>query len=499
MLRRKAALIALCTMLLNAAPAEATDPPAQSAPAADQLQDYPAARAIRRSAIIQGKRVDYVATVGAIALRDEKGKLLGEVVYTAYTVPGAAAASRPVTFAMNGGPGAASVGLNLGALGPKHVESRPDANTASRSPAVADNPNSWLPFTDLVFIDPIGTGFSRSRVDAAETKKAFLTASSDVRYLSEVIYQWLAQNDRMKSPKYLVGESYAGYRVPRIAYELQIHGGIGFSGITLVSPYLDIPALSENDALSPLRYMVALPSLAASHWEEQGKPLSPEALAPVERYAQTEFLTDFFAGASDEAATDRLSTKVAALIGVDPATVRRMQGRLSPTLALRERHRDEGIVSSGYDAHAKALDPFPAKESRDYFDPILAASAPYTEAMTDFVLNEVGWRVDGHYRANNFALYDQFDNDTADTAVTELRKVMASDSRLQVLISHGWNDTSCPYFMSKLLIQQMPSKLAGDRLRLRVYPGGHMFYDREASGAAWRDDAITMYRAGAGS
>jgi carboxypeptidase C (cathepsin A) len=303
----------------------------------------------------------------------------------------------------------------------------------------------------------------------------------------------------MKSAKYLVGESYSGYRLPRIAYELQINGGIGLSGMTLVSPYMDIPAMSDQDALSPLQLMAVLPSLTASHWEEQGKPLTPEALVPVERYAQSEFLTDFFAGASDPDATDRLSVRVAEYTGVNPFLVRRMDGRMSPTVALRERHRDQGVVSSGYDARAKVLDPFPAKNARDYFDPILSASAPYAEAMADFIQHEVGWRVDGQYRLHNYALYDIFENDTADTAVGELRKVMASDPALQVLISHGWNDTACPYFMSKLLIQQMPRKLSGDRLRLRVYPGGHMFYDRPASSAAWRDDAITMYRTEVGS
>ncbi|WP_447763623.1 S10 family peptidase [Sphingopyxis panaciterrae] len=476
-------------------PAGADDASSNSAPAADQLKDFPSPRSIKRTAFIRGKRIDYVATVGSIALSDERGKLLGEVVYTAYTIPGSAALARPVTFAVNGGPGAASVALNFGALGPKYLESGQVGETASRAPVLADNPNSWLPFTDLVFIDPIGTGYSRTRVGEAETKKAFMTADADVRYLSKVVWQWLSRNDRLQSPKYMVGESYGGYRVPRITYELQINGGIGFSGIVLVSPYLDAQALGDSDALSPLRHMINLPSLAASHIEEQGKALTPETMAPVERYAQTEFLTDYFAGASDVAATDRLSAKVADLIGLDPAFVRRMDGRLTPSQALRERYRDEGLAASGYDARIKALDPFPAKDVRDYFDPLLGASAPFSEAMTHFILSEVGWRVDGQYRAHNFKLYEDFDGDTRDTAVTDLRKAMANDTKLQVLVTHGWNDLSCPYFMSKLLIQQMPPRMAGDRLRLRVYPGGHMFYDRAESAAAWRDDAMTMFAA----
>jgi carboxypeptidase C (cathepsin A) len=490
--------IAFSIASIGATRAEAADPPKTEAPFVDQLKDLPAPRSIRQSAMIQGRRVDYLAAVGAIDLRDDNGKLLGEVVYTAYTLPGAAGSSRPVTFAVNGGPGASSVALNFGALGPRHVETGRGGDTASSSAVLVDNPNSWLPFTDLVFIDPIGTGYSRSRVDEAGTKKAFMSADADIHYLSEVIYQWLSGNNRMKSPKYLVGESYGGYRVPRIAYYLQIHSGIGLSGLTLVSPWLDAPALTAeaSDALSPLTLMTHLPSLAASHLEEEGKPLDSTTMAPVEQYVRTEFLSDFFAGASDPVATRRLSAKVAALVGLDPALVQRIDGRINMQTALRERHRDLGTVSSGYDARVKALDPFPAKESIDYFDPLLGSSAPYTEGMVDFVQNELGWKADGRYKANNYDLYLKFDGDTRDTAVSDLRKAIANDSQLQVLISHGWNDLSCPYFMSKLLIEQMPRTLTGSRLRLRVYPGGHMFYDRAASSAAWRADAQAMYVSG---
>jgi carboxypeptidase C (cathepsin A) len=485
--------IALTILAMVGAPTSANAVQNEVVGTTKALKGLPAARSVPQSIVIRGKRIDYVTSIGAIDLRDEEDKLIGEVVYTAYTARGLNAVPRPVTFAINGGPGASSVSLNFGAIGPKHIDRSGGSNTASALPVLSDNENSWLPFTDLVFIDPISTGYSRSHLDAQRAKTAFMTADADVHYLSEVIYQWLSRNGRIRSPKYLVGESYGGYRVPRIAYYLQIHGGLGLSGITLVSPYLDPPALGDEDALSPLSLMISLPSLTASHREEQGLTLDTQSMAPVERYAQTEFLSDFFAGASDTVATDRLSAKVAALVGVDPAFMRRLDGRISNTTVLRERHRAQGIVSSSYDASITALDPFPAKETRDYFDPHLGASAPYTEAMVDFVQNQVGWHADGHYIANNYGLYDQFESDTRDSAVTDLRKAMANDPKLKVLITHGWNDLACPYFASTLLIQQMPRGLSSGRLQLRVYPGGHQFYDRPASAAAWREDAVTMY------
>ena len=200
-----------------------------------QPDPFPAPKSIRQSAIIGGTRVDYQATVGSIAIKDEEGKLLGEVVYTAFTVP-SHDPSRPVTFAFNGGPGAASAYLDLGAIGPKRVIFGGENDYPSSSPVLRDNPNSWLDFTDLVFIDPIGTGYSRTRVDEEQTKKAFLTSKSDMEYLSRVVFDWLLQNQRMASRKYLIGESYGGNRVPRMAYYLQTTLGVGISGITMVSP-----------------------------------------------------------------------------------------------------------------------------------------------------------------------------------------------------------------------------------------------------------------------
>ena len=167
---------------------------------------------------------------------DEKGKTIASIMFTAYTVAGA---NRPVTFALNGGPGAASVYLNLGAIGPKRVQFGAEGDSPS-DPAVArDNPGTWLAFTDLVFIDPVGTGFSYAQVPESEAKKHFYNPKADVEYLSRVIFDWLVKNERLTARKYLVGESYGGFRGPRITYFLQTQLGVAMNGVVLVSPYLD--------------------------------------------------------------------------------------------------------------------------------------------------------------------------------------------------------------------------------------------------------------------
>jgi carboxypeptidase C (cathepsin A) len=467
--------------------------PAQAAPKPDQdLEPFAAPKSIRQSAVIAGKRLDYLVTVGAIALKDAAGKTTGEVVYSAYTVSGDAAA-RPVTFSFNGGPGASSAYLNLGALGPKKIEFGRDGDTASGSAMLHDNPNSWLDFTDLVFIDPIGTGFSRSRVSEEQTRKDFLSFDSDIHYLSEVVYDWLVQNDRMTSPKYLIGESYGGYRVPRLALYLQTQIGVGIAGITMVSPYLDPPATSGKDALSPLPWAINLPSMAAGYYERQGKPLDETSMAPVELYSRTEFITDFLAGRADQAATDRLSAKVAALTGLDPALVRRLDGRVDPATYLRESRRSEGKIGSFYDSNVTAFDPFPAKARPDLLDPILAASAPFEEAITHLIVGQVGWKVTARYYTNNFDLNHKFDRDEKDSPVTDLYKAIAIDRNMAVTIVNGWNDFVCPYFASRLLLAQLPGFGGPNRVKLHVYPGGHMFYARPDSAAAFRRDIRGSY------
>jgi carboxypeptidase C (cathepsin A) len=460
-----------------------------------EVEPFPAAKSIKQSAVIGGKRVDYVATVGSIAVKDDKGKTIGEVVYTAYTVTGRGA-SRPVTFAFNGGPGAASVYLNLGAIGPKKVQFGQAGDSPSDPAILRDNPNSWLDFTDLVFIDPIGTGFSRTRTDEEQTKKAFYTAEADIHYLSRVVYDWLLQNDRMTSRKYLTGESYGGYRVPRLAYYLQTQLGVGISGMTMVSPYLDPPAIGEDDALSPLPWMINLPAMAAGNFERQGKPLDDSTMGAVELYDRTQFVQDFLAGSGNKEATDRLSAKVAELTGLDPTLVRRMDGRVDIATYLREIRRNEGKIGSVYDSNFTSYDPFPASADPKYNDPLLTTLiAPTTSAMVDFVTNQVGWKVTARYSALSSEVNSKWDRDNSDNPVTDLRKAIAIDPKMAVNIVHGWDDLSCPYFGSRLIVSQMPTYGVPNRVKLHMYPGGHMFYARPDSGAALRRDIMASYGA----
>ena len=481
----------IAALLLTAAtPAFAAD----EKPAASELAPLPADKVIHQSAVIAGKPVAYDVTVGTIPMFDAKGKKTGEVVYTAYTVASKGAV-RPVTFAFNGGPGASSAFLNFGAIGPKRVQFGAQGDAPSDSAVARDNANSWLDFTDLVFIDPVGTGFSRSLVDDGETKKDFFTAQADIEYLSRVVFDWLNKNGRMTAPHYLIGESYGGYRVPRVAYYLQSRLGVGLNGITMVSPYLNPGASgADENALSPLPYMISLPSMTAANLERQGKLTGPAALAEVEAYDRTEYAVDLFRGRSDPQAIERLTAKVSAFTGLDPAIVRRSEGRIDTGTYLREIHRAEGKIGSVYDSNVTAFDPFPESPQQQSNDPILdAIIAPATSAAVDLVTNQVGWKVNARYNLLSYEVNRAWDRDNSDSPVTDLRKAVANDPKMHVMIAHGMDDLSCPYFASRLIIDQMPGFGVPQRVKLNLYAGGHMFYSRADSAAQFRRDAMAMY------
>jgi carboxypeptidase C (cathepsin A) len=476
-------------------PAAAAAPAPAAAPAGDKAADkeapLPADAHVAQSIQLDGKALNYTVTVGTIPVYDKDAKKSGEVVYTAYTIEGS---DRPVTFAMNGGPGAASVYLNLGAIGPKHLRFGEQGDSPSDPATLSDNPGTWLDFTDLVFIDPIGTGFSRSLVSADETKKQFFSTEADIHYLSRVIYDWLVKNGRLGSRKYLTGESYGGYRGPRVTHYLQTQLGVAMNGVVLVSPYLN-PTLSENGEISPLPWMLTLPSIAAAHLERQHK-LTPAAMAQVIAYTRGEYATDLMKGRSDPEATPRVVKRVTELTGLELEFVQRAGGRLEIGAYLREVFREQGKIGSVYDSNVTSYDPYPFAPEQRTNDPLLESIiAPTTTAMVDFVTRVVGWKTIARYNALSYDVNGQWDRDSRALrtgAVPDLRQAVAADPKLRVLIAHGWNDLSCPFMGSVLTVDEMPVMGDATRVAVREYPGGHMFYSRADSSAALRKDVREM-------
>lgn len=466
------------------------EPAAAKAPIAANL---PVDAHVAQTIQLGGRPLKYTATVGSLPVKDPEGKSTGEVVFTSYIVD---ALNRPVTFAFNGGPGAASVYLNLGAIGPRRVAFGAEGQSPSDPATLTDNPGTWLDFTDLVFIDPIGTGFSRTLVSPDETKKLFFGPDQDVAYLSRIIYDWLVKNGRLESRKYLVGESYGGYRGPRLTQYLQSQIGVAVNGLVLVSPAL-APSGGSPD-LSPVPWMLTLPSIVAASYERQNK-LTPEAMAAVIDYTRGEYAMDLLKGTSDPTATPRIVKRVTELTGLDPTFVRQAGGRLETQAFLREEFRETGKLGSRYDPNVTSFDPFPFDPSQRTNDPLLLSIiAPTTTAMVNFVTQTVGWKIDARYNALSEEVNRMWERGgngafgAGAASATDLRVAVATDPKLRVLIAHGWADLSCPFMGSVLTVSQIPIMGDPTRVQVHMYPGGHMYYSRTASSLALRKDVMEL-------
>jgi carboxypeptidase C (cathepsin A) len=465
-----------------------------SSPGAAEQHRLPPDSTTKHSLALPGRTLNFTATAGSIRLFDDKGEPQVDIAYTAYLLDGADARTRPVTFLFNGGPGASSAWLQLGAAGPWRLDINAEAVTSSASPDLLPNAETWLDFSDLVFIDPVGTGYSRFVATGEDVRKRFFSVDGDVNALALVIRRWLEKSDRLPSPKCIAGESYGGIRGPKIVRNLQTQQGIGVRGLILVSPLLDF---REYSGSSLLQYVASLPSMAAVARETQG-PVTRADLAEVERYARGDFLSDLLKGQADAEASNRLADRVAVLIGVDQAVSRRLAGRFVVGEFRREFDRRNGKVRGRYDASVSGFDPYPDSAYHRFGDPSGdPLAAPLTSAAVDLTTRKLNWRPDGSYELLNSSVERAWDfgrGITPPESVSELRQILALDPKLELLVGHGLFDLATPYFASKILLDQLPAYAGPDRVKLVVYPGGHMFYSRDASRQAFRAEAEALMK-----
>jgi carboxypeptidase C (cathepsin A) len=445
----------------------------------------------RHSLTLPDRTLSFTAKVGAMAFEDDKGATVAEMGYFAYLLDGADPRKRPVTFVINGGPGSASAWLHLGALGPWRLSLAQSAVHPTAPADLVPNAETWFDFTDLVFIDPVGTGYGRLLAKDKAVREKFWSVKGDIEALAVFIKRWLEANGRLESPKVFVGESYGGFRGPRLAQALQAMPGLALNGIVLVSPALGVTRLSFPGIGNVLARTASFPSLAAAIADAKKSPVAPEQLAAFEREAITGFLPDFLAGPRDAGALERLATRMAAITGLDIETVRRIGPRASAGTFLGAIDRTSGLTSSMYDATEKRVAAYDGPERVDGGDDLGGLSFHLTRAMTSLVEGPLAWKPLRQYQVRGKGVGWRW---SGNESVTPLRSALVRDPTLRVLIAHGYADLVTPYFRTKLMLQQMPT-IGSDnsRLRLEIYPGGHMFYSRDASRAQLRKDAAALY------
>ncbi|MGJ4997874.1 S10 family peptidase [Bradyrhizobium sp. HKCCYLS3077] len=471
----------------------AASPP--SSPSTADQHKLPADSTTTQTLELPGRTLSFTATAGSIRLFDDKGEPQADIAYTSYQLDGVDRATRPVTFFFNGGPGASSAYLQLGNAGPWRIGIDAASVTPSSKPELMPNADTWLDFTDLVFIDPVGTGYSRFVATGDEVRKRFFSVDGDVRSLSLVVRRWLEKHDRLASPKFVTAESYGGIRGPKIVNNLQQDQGIGVSGLILVSPLMDF---REYSGSSLLQYVASLPSFAAVAKQMKG-PVTRADLADVERYASGDFLLDLVRGEADTEATNRLADKVASLTGIDQAVSRRLSGRFDVSEFRREFDRKNGRITGRYDASVLGIDPYPDSSHSRSSDPSGdVLTAPLTSAAVELT-RKLNWRPDGSYELLSGAVNRSWDfgrGISPPESTGELRQILALDPKLKLLVGHGLFDLATPYYGSKILLDQLPAFARPPRVKLVVYPGGHMFYSRDDARKAFRGEAEAMMKEG---
>ncbi len=480
----------------------------QRQPADSASRRLPTDSVTRHRIELPGRSLSFTATAGSIPLANPQGRVIAEIAYIAYALDGTEPRQRPVTFAFNGGPGSASSWLHVGNFGPWRLQI--DEGSISPSAPVVLEPNgeTWLDFTDLVFIDPVGTGYSHIVADSREggedgnrrgsgstedsSRRHFWSVDGDVESISEFMQKWLEKSGRLTSPKMLVGESYGGFRGPKIARKLQEKYGVGLNALVLISPVLDFAGRRNG----PMPFVSVLPSLAAASFERRGEAVSRERLKSIEEYARTDYMNDLMRGPRDAAAVDRTVAKVAEIAGLPEDTVRRYGARISGSTYNREVNRPEGKTASLYDASIKGLSENPTSSNPRDNDPLTAAlNAPLTTAMLDLYNTRLGWRVDQRYINTNGdanRAWNWGNSTSSPESLGDMREALALDPHLRVIVAHGFTDLVTPYFGSALVLDQLPAHGDVQRVKAVVYPGGHMFYTRDASRKAFREDALHL-------
>ncbi|MEM9189263.1 MAG: peptidase S10 [Myxococcota bacterium] len=442
-----------------------------------------------------GKTIAYTATAGTLVLKDDEDKPRASVFFVAYTQDGAEATERPVTFAFNGGPGSASLWLQLGTFGPRRVDF-PDAVQPPPGPyGLVDNEQSILDLTDLVFIDPVLTGYSKAEGEAKAEE--FLALQPDVATVSAFIRRWVTENQRWRSPKYVAGESYGTTRAAGVLGALHDQG-MAFHGAILVSTILDFATVifeGDND-LPPVLH---LPTYAATAWYHDALPQRPKELEPfldeVREFARGEYLQALFAGARlDSDTRAQVAQKLHRYTGIDPSFIVGSRLRLEISRFCKELLRQRGRTVGRLDTRYLGRDHQSVGDVPEHDPAFTAALGPYTAVMQDYLRRELEFEEDRAYQAINMEANRKW-NWAEDkrlgypSTMAALRKAMLQNTHLRLFVANGYYDLATPFFAAEHTIDHLGIDSEDyDRVAMTYYEAGHMMYIHPPSLAKLKRD-----------
>ena len=456
---------------------------------------------------IDGQTIPYTATAGTILLRGERHEPTASVFYVAYTKDGAAQDRRPLTFCYNGGPGSSTIWLHMGSIGPKRVVT-PDAQAAPAAPfALRDNPSSLLDKTDLVFVDAVGTGFSR--VVGKGSGKMFWGVDEDVAAFGQFIERYVTQNGRWNSPKFLFGESYGTTRSANLVNYLQ-NRGMAFNGVTLVSTVLNFATLipqSGND----LPYIAFLPTQAAAAWYHNRLPQRPADLgaflADVRRFAGGDYADALIKG--DSISASQRSAIVAALhryTGLSEEYIRESKLRIPPDRFEKELFRGSEETLGRLDSRFLGYDLDVMGDSPDYDPSDVAVSGTFVGAFNNYIRNTLHYASDEHYYPTHYDVVNRGWNwnrgprsrPTATNVADDLQEAMTKNPHLRVFSANGYYDFATPFYGTEYTLSHLslPAALQS-HITYGFYESGHMIYLHTPALAKLKSDLSRFYDAAA--
>jgi carboxypeptidase C (cathepsin A) len=507
MLKRSALPLLLCLLAAPAlaqAPDAAKDKDAKDA-AKDARPPVEKSSVTRHSLTLDGKAYPYTATAGTLLLKDDAGTVKASVFYISYTLDGVKdPATRPVTFCFNGGPGSASLWVHMGAFGPKRVARTDEGMSLPPPGRLVDNEESILDATDLVFIDPVSTGFSRPA--PGQDPKQFHGVRQDVQWVAEFIRLWIARNQRWGSPKFIAGESYGTTRAAGLADYLEDRYGMMLNGIVLISTILnwqDQDFHVGNDRPC----FIHLPTYTATAWYHKKLPadLSGDlfkTLAEAERFTLDEYAPALLQGDRlPDARRKEIAAKVARYTGLSADYVERSNLCIEIQRFTKELLRGEGKTVGRLDTRFTGRDLDAAGETVEYDPAAAAIDAPYATLVNDYIRRDLKFEEDRIYEfsANVWPWKWDFENEYVNVA-ENLRRAMTRNPHLQVLMTSGVYDLATPYFDSIFSKDHLGlSKELRDHIRVELYQAGHMMYIRRADHRKLKKDVTELIRRATGA
>jgi carboxypeptidase C (cathepsin A) len=449
---------------------------------------------------IDGKTINYTATAGYMPSKDKDESVKAKIFYIAYTADGEAAGKRPITFVFNGGPGSSSIWLHMGAISPVRVHFGDDSGNSPAPPyTYSDNDNSWISFTDLVFIDPVSTGFSRT-VKGVEPSK-FHGYSEDIASVGDFIRMYTTRNERWGSPKFITGESYGTTRASGLSGYLQDTYGMYLNGITLVSSVLNFEYINFTKG-NDLPYALFIPTYATT--AQYHKKLSPELEAlstpelakRAETFASGTYSYFLFQGDKASAAlTNAVIDSINYFTGIPKSYVKSSNERIVDDRFFKEVMRDDGKIVGRYDSRYTGEDEDDAGEGPSYDPSYSAVSGLFNGVFNEYVRKELNYKSDLPYEAlANVWPWPSVNNEYLDVS-GKLREAMTQNPSLKVMVCCGYYDLATPFFNAEYAVDHMGLRSdVRNNITLNYYNAGHMMYVTKEDDAKLKADAEKFYQ-----